>query len=61
MHCVAYNKPSFWALRMFDAINSYPVPNPLNRYVIGSDYLDMKLQCGWIVDPLPAGRQSGER
>jgi DNA sulfur modification protein DndE len=37
-----YNKPAFWALRMFDAINSYPVPNPLNRYVIGSDYPDMK-------------------
>jgi hypothetical protein len=37
-----YNKPSFWALRMFDAINSYPVPNPLNRYVLGSDYPDMK-------------------
>jgi hypothetical protein len=37
-----YNKPAFWALRMFDAINSYPVPNPLNRYVLGSDYPDMK-------------------
>lgn len=37
-----YNKPAFWALRMFDAKNSYPVPNPLNRYVLGSDYPDMK-------------------
>jgi hypothetical protein len=27
---------------MFDAENSYPVPNPLNRYVLGSDYPDMK-------------------
>jgi hypothetical protein len=35
-------KPSFWALRMFDATNSYPVPNPINRYVLGSDYPDMK-------------------
>jgi hypothetical protein len=26
---------------MFDATNSYPVPNPLHRYVLGSDY-DMK-------------------
>lgn len=37
-----YIKPAFWALRMFDAKNSYPVPNPLNRYVIGSDSKDMK-------------------
>ena len=37
-----YNKPAFWALRMFDAKNSYPVSNPLNRYVIGSDSKDMK-------------------
>jgi hypothetical protein len=35
-------EPSFWALRMFDATNSYPVPNPINRYVLGSDYPDMK-------------------
>jgi DNA sulfur modification protein DndE len=27
---------------MFDATNSYPVPNPINRYVLGSDYPDMK-------------------
>ncbi len=37
-----FHEPSFWALRMFDAKNSYPVPNPLNRYVLGSDYPDMK-------------------
>ena len=37
-----YHKPSFWALRMFDATNSYPVPNPLNRYVLGSDSQGMK-------------------
>jgi hypothetical protein len=36
-----YYKPAFWALRLFDANNLYPVPNPINRYVIGSDY-DMK-------------------
>jgi hypothetical protein len=35
-------EPAFWALRMFDATNSYPVPNPINRYVLGSDYPDMK-------------------
>ena len=35
-------EPAFWALRMFDATNYYPVPNPINRYVLGSDYPDMK-------------------
>jgi hypothetical protein len=38
----SFHEPSFWALRMFDAKSSYPVPNPLNRYVLGSDYPDMK-------------------
>jgi hypothetical protein len=33
-----YHKPAFWALRLFDANNLYPVPNPIDRYVIGSDY-----------------------
>ena len=37
-----YHKPAFWALRMFDGTNSYPVPNPLNRYVIGSDTTNLK-------------------
>ena len=37
-----FNEPAFWALRMFDATNYYPVPNPINRYVLGSDYPDMK-------------------
>jgi hypothetical protein len=37
-----FHEPSFWALRMFDAKNSYPVPNLLNRYLLGSDYPDMK-------------------
>jgi hypothetical protein len=37
-----YHKPAFWALRMFDGKNSYPVPNPIDRYVIGSDTQGMK-------------------
>jgi len=37
-----FNEPSFWALRMFSAVNYYPVPNPIDRYVLGSDYPDMK-------------------
>jgi len=38
----SFNEPAFRALRMFDATNYYPVPNPINRYVLGSDYPDMK-------------------
>lgn len=37
-----FNLPAFWALRMYDATNYYPVPNPINRYVLGSDTPDMK-------------------
>ena len=37
-----FNEPAFWALRMFDATNYYPVPNPINRYVLGSDFPNMK-------------------
>jgi DNA sulfur modification protein DndE len=37
-----FHEPGFWALRMFDATNYYPVPNPIDRYVLGSDYPDMK-------------------
>ena len=36
-----YLKPGLWQLRMFDGTNSYPVPNPINRYVTGSD-VDLK-------------------
>ena len=32
-----FKPPGFWSLAMYDLKNSYPVPNPLNRYVIGSD------------------------
>jgi len=41
-HTPPFFQPAFWALRMFDATNYYPVPNPINRYVLGSDYPDMK-------------------
>ena len=37
-----FHEPSFWALRMFDGVSLYPVRNPINRYVLGSDYPDMK-------------------
>jgi hypothetical protein len=37
-------EPTFWALRMFDGTNYYPVPNPINRYILGSDYPDMNVE-----------------
>jgi DNA sulfur modification protein DndE len=29
--------PGFWSLTMYDATNNYTVPNPINRYFLGSD------------------------
>jgi hypothetical protein len=30
-------KPGFWSLTLYDSANNYTVPNPLNRYSLGSD------------------------
>ena len=30
-------EPGFWSLTMYDARNNYTVPNPINRYMLGSD------------------------
>lgn len=30
-------QPGFWSITMYDAANSYTVPNPINRYMLGSD------------------------
>lgn len=57
-----YIKPAFWALRMFDAKNSYPVPNPLNRYVIGSDSKNLKYNAdGSLTIYLQADNPGGEK
>jgi hypothetical protein len=57
-----YIKPAFWALRMFDAKNSYPVPNPLNRYVIGSDSKDLKYNAnGSLTIYLQADNPGGDK
>ena len=32
-----YIAPGFWSLTMYDASNYYSVPNPINRYFLGSD------------------------
>jgi DNA sulfur modification protein DndE len=37
-----FHEPSFWALRMFDGVSLYPVRNPINRYVLGRDFPDMR-------------------
>ena len=29
--------PSFWSIRMYDGLTRYSVPNPINRYSLGSD------------------------
>ncbi|MBV8521340.1 MAG: DUF1254 domain-containing protein [Acetobacteraceae bacterium] len=29
--------PGFWSLTMYDSATEYPVPNPINRYSLGSD------------------------
>lgn len=32
-----YIQPGFWSLTLYDSRNNYTVPNPLNRYMLGSD------------------------
>jgi hypothetical protein len=32
----------FWQLRMWDGVSCWPVANPINRYVFGSDNKDAK-------------------
>jgi hypothetical protein len=57
-----YHKPAFWALRMFDGKNSYPVPNPIDRYVIGSDTQNMKYnKDGSLTVYIQADRPSSEK
>jgi DNA sulfur modification protein DndE len=29
--------PGFWSVTMYDGTNNYTVPNPINRYSLGSD------------------------
>lgn len=38
-----FHKPGFWSLTMYDLSNNYTVPNKLDRYCLGSDNKDMKL------------------
>ncbi len=34
--------PGFWSVTLYDNTNSYPVPNPINRYALGGDNKDLK-------------------
>ena len=36
------DKPGFWSLTPYDLETSYTVPNPINRYSLGSDNKDLK-------------------
>ncbi len=37
-----YIQPGFWSLTIYDAKNNYTIPNPLKRYMLGSDTPEMK-------------------
>ena len=39
---IPYIPPGFWSLTMYDATNNYTVPNPFNRFMLGSDTPEMK-------------------
>src|SRR5262249_37620479 len=34
---IPYIKPGFWSLTLYASDNNYTVPNPINRYMLGSD------------------------
>ena len=37
-----YDKPGFWSITMYNITNNYTVPNPINRYMLGSDSSGLK-------------------
>ncbi|MES2273560.1 MAG: DUF1214 domain-containing protein, partial [Chlamydiota bacterium] len=39
---IPFYEPGFWSLTLYDAKNNYTVPNPINRYMLGSDTSDLK-------------------
>jgi hypothetical protein len=36
-------EPGFWSLTLYDSANNYTVPNPINRYALGSDDKTLQL------------------
>ena len=39
---IPYEKPGFWSITMYDEATNYTVPNPIHRYMLGSDSRDLK-------------------
>ena len=39
---IPYEKPGFWSVTMYDVTNNYTVPNPIDRYMLGSDSSGLK-------------------
>lgn len=39
---IPFYKPGFWSITVYDAENNYTVPNPINRYMLGSDSSTLK-------------------
>ncbi|MBY0529403.1 MAG: DUF1214 domain-containing protein [Rhabdochlamydiaceae bacterium] len=39
---IPYYEPGFWSITLYDAENNYTVPNPINRYMLGSDTPELK-------------------
>ncbi len=37
-----FYEPGFWSITMYSAENNYTAPNPINRYMLGSDTKDLK-------------------
>lgn len=40
---VLYIAPGFWSTTLYDGENNYTISNPINRYMLGSDTPDMKM------------------
>ena len=39
---IPFYEPGFWSITMYDATNNYTVPNPIHRYMLGSDTPEIK-------------------
>ncbi len=39
---IPFIKPGFWSITVYNSNNNYTVPNPINRYMLGSDTPELK-------------------
>ncbi len=39
---IPFEKPGFWSITLYDAVNNYTIVNPIHRYMLGSDTPDLK-------------------